>query len=49
MALVKGNGRSAPVRMAKLLMGSSLSDFDEPEPLNQSDDLARLQDRNVTH
>lgn len=44
---MKGNGSSTAIRMAKLLVRSALANFDEAQNLQSSNDLARLQHRQV--
>ena len=46
---MKRHGRSAPVGMPKLSMRTSLSDFRKPQLSEKRDDLARLENRRLSH
>ena len=43
------NGRHTAVRVAELLVRTSLADFGEPQPLEQRDDFPRLEDWRFRH
>ena len=48
-AAVKGHRGTPAVRMAILPMRTTLPNFGEPKPLQDRDDLARFEDRDITH
>ena len=48
-AAVKGHRGTPAVRMAILPMRTTLSNFGEPKPLQDRDDLARFEHRDIAH